>query len=247
MHKLAVLIIAVGILVFDSKTYAQISRLKVQTEKVNTAQKSNGKRRFNEFDLLKRIQQGNDRIEQILQRRSSVPTIWEKSRRILTGQVFRGLVLNSIVSTNVSSPVLVEILPNQGIPNKTRLSCEAISQNKRVFTLCNKMISKDKESPVVVQILNLDGTSGLIGEIDEGNSEVIAGNVLSESSHGILNGLGGSIGTASSSNALVTGLIESGKSGTDLLTADLKKTEPIITIDAGEEVLIYFMEAVNDA
>ena len=106
MTKLAVLMIVVGVLVFESKTYAQIRRL----EKTQTMNKpiTNSKRRANELEALKKLQEGQRKLEEILERRSSVPVIWEGKSKILTGKVVRGVVLNSIVSTNISSPVLVE-------------------------------------------------------------------------------------------------------------------------------------------
>ena len=247
MTKLVVLMIAVGILFFESNTYAQIRRLDQSASKKSSSHiKPVLKGKTNEFEALKKLQEGHKRIEEILQRRSSIPIIWEGHSKIQTGKTFRGIVLNSIVSTNISSPVLVEALPNQGLPYRAKFACEAQTQNKRVFTVCNKMITRDLEIPVVVQILNVDGTSGLLGDYDEGSEEVITGNVLSHSSQGLLSGIGSSINGGNVSASLLQGLVESGNSTSELLLNDMKTKEPIVSIDSGAEVLIYFMEAINE-
>ena len=42
------------------------------------------------------------------------------------------------------------------------------------------------------------------------------------------------------------GGIQSGRTTSDILLEEAKTTEPIVTVNAGEEVLVYFMEAVNE-
>lgn len=249
MKILAIVFIAMG--AFDLKAATpRITRLKNSPVIEKHQLKTRGD---NHEALLNKILENNQRLNSLLQSRSSVPVIWEQGAKILTGKVFRGTLLNSIVSTNLSSPVLVLAHAGQGLPPKTKFTCQGVTQNKRVFTLCNKMVTTDKEIPIQAQILNMDGTSGLLGDYDDGKEDLIAGAVISDFAGGMLSAAQSRIGTPFGSlrddsfeNQLLQGAIESGRTTSDILLEEMKTKEPVVTIDAGEEVLIYFMEAVNE-
>ncbi|HLT22585.1 MAG TPA: TrbI/VirB10 family protein [Bacteriovoracaceae bacterium] len=249
MKTIAVLIIVLGS--FDLK--AQVARISRMNKQTIPTQEKTIDRRDNHGEVLKKILENNKRLNSLLQSRSGVPVIWEQGARILTGKVFRGTLLNSIVSTNLNSPVIVLAHPNQGLPFKTKFSCHGNTQNKRVLTLCHKMVTPDKEVAIQAQLLNIDGSSGLEGVYDDAKDKMIAGAVLSSFAQGMLSGAQSRIGTSfgavrddSVKNQVLQGLIESGKTTSDVLLDEMKTAEPIVTIDAGEEVLIYFMEAVNE-
>lgn len=249
MKKLTILIIGLGSFALKAETPA-ITRL--ETKKVQ-AQTTKPVRRNNHDAVLKTLLENNQRLNLLLQRRSSVPVIWEEGSRILTGKVFRGTLLNSIVSTNLSSPVLVLAHPGQGLPSNTKFSCQGVTQNKRVFTLCNKMVTPSKEILIQAQVLNSDGSSGLVGNYDDGKDSLIAGAVISDFSQGVLSAaqsrLAGPLGAVrddSVKNQILQGAIESGRTTSDVLLDEMKTKEPVVTVEAGEEVLVYFMEAINE-
>lgn len=249
MKTIAVLLIALGIFDLKAQT-ARISRMNKETRLVHEKIIYRGDK---DDEVLKKILENNKRLNLLLESRSGVPVIWEQGARILTGKVFRGTLLNSIVSTNLSSPVIVLAHPNQGLPFKTKFSCHGNTQNKRVLTVCNKMVTTEKEIPIQAQLLSSDGSSGLEGDYDDAKDKLIAGAVLSSFAQGMLSGAQSRIGTSfgavrddSVNNQVLQGLIESGKTTSDILLDDMKTAEPIVTIEAGEEVLIYFMEAVNE-
>lgn len=249
MKFIAILLIALGSFVLNAQT-PRISRMNKEVKQpYQTAQ-----RRDNHDVLLNKILESNKRINSLLKSRSGTPVIWEQKAKILTGKVFRGTLLNSIVSTNLSSPVLVMAHPNQGLPHKTRFSCQGTTQNKRVLTVCNKMVTTEKEIPIAAQLLNVDGSSGLEGVYDDSKDKFITGAVLSSFAQGMLSGAQSRIGTSfgairddSVKNQVLQGLIESGRTTTDSLLDEMKTAQPVVTIEAGEEVLVYFMEAVNEA
>lgn len=250
MKNLAIFVIVVGIFAFENHSMAQIKMLKKNEQIVA---KGYVKRRSNHDELLRKIFENNKKVNALLEQRSSVPVIWENSSKILTGKVFRGALLNSINSTNIDSPVLVGAYPNQGLPFRTKFACQATTQNKRVFTLCNKMVTPEKEIPIVAQILNIDGTSGLLGEYNDGKEDLIIGAVASDFSQGVLSAAQSRIATplggvtdSSVKNQILQGFIESGKSTSDILLEEMKSMQPVISVNAGEEVLIYFMEALNE-
>ncbi|MFA5582621.1 MAG: TrbI/VirB10 family protein [Bacteriovoracaceae bacterium] len=249
MKIIAILIIVLGSFALKAQT-ARISRMK--NEKAITHQGPT-QRRDNHDEVLSQILESNKRLTSLLQSRSGVPVIWEQRSKILTGKVFRGTLLNSIVSTNLSSPVIVMAHPNQGLPLKTKFSCQGTTQNKRVLTICNKMVTTEKEIPIQAQLLNMDGSSGLEGIYDDAKEQLITGSVLSSFAQGMLSGAQSRVGTTfgavrddSVKNQILQGFIESGRTTSDLLLDEMKSTEPIVTVEAGEEVLIYFMEAVNE-
>lgn len=243
-----VVIATTGALLCSEVGAAGISRLN-NTE----VSKPNPKRR-NDDAILKRLLQNNQKLTELLQQRSAEPVVWNRRAKILTGKTFKGIALNAINSTNLSSPILVQALPNQGLPHPTRFACQGVTQNKRVFTLCNLMISDDKETPISAQILNMDGSSGLEGEYDDAKESLIAGAVASEFAAGMMSaaqarisGPLGGITDSTVSNQLLQGAVNSGRMTSEILLEEMKTKEPVVSIDAGIEVLIYFMEAPNEA
>jgi hypothetical protein len=228
-------------------------RIKRLEAKKPQAVQVNPSRRDNHEKILKTILENNRRLNSLLQRRSGVPVIWEQQAKILTGKVFRGTLLNSINSTNLGSPVLVSAHVGQGLPPKTKFSCQGVTQHKRVFTLCNKMVTPHKEVAIQAQVLNMDGSSGLMGEYDDGKDELIAGAVISDFAQGMLSAaqtrIAGPLGAVrddSIKNQVLQGAVESGQTTSEILLEEMKTKEPVVTVEAGEEVLIYFMEAVNE-
>lgn len=246
-----VAVIMIACVSFNLK--AQTARISRMNKAVTTTHQKTTQRRDNHGEILNKILENNKRLNSLLQSRSGVPVIWEQRAKILTGKVFRGTLLNSIVSSNLSSPVVVMAHPNQGLPYKTKFSCQGTTQNKRVLTLCNKMVTTDKEIPIQAQLLNTDGSSGLEGVYDDAKDQLIAGAVISDFAQGMLSGAQSRIGSAfgsvrddSTKNQVLQGFIESGRTTSDILLDEMKTAEPIVTIESGEEVLIYFMEAVNE-
>lgn len=246
-----VAVIMIACVSFNLK--AQTARISRMNMTVKTTHQKTTQRRDNHGEILNKILENNKRLNSLLQSRSGVPVIWEHRAKILTGKVLRGTLLNSIVSTNLTSPVIVMAHPNQGLPYKTKFSCQGTTQNKRVLTLCNKMVTTEKEIPIQAQLLNTDGSSGLEGVYDDGKDQLIAGAVLSDFAQGMLSAaqtrIAGPLGAVrddSVKNQLLQGAVESGRTTSEILLEEMKTAEPIVTIEAGEEVLIYFMEAVNE-
>lgn len=251
MKNLSVIILG---MFFCTQIWADSAHIKLlgpkqnaQTIKyLNTASKADS-------DLYKKVLQSNHELKQLLNRVSSAPVIWDGTKSILTGKVFKGLLLNSIVSTNMASPVLVKAYPNQGLPFGTLFSCKGATKYKRVLTICDKMITKEKEVPISAQILNLDGSAGLLGEYDDGKEDLISGAILSEVASGVLsvaqNKVSTPLGSYTDTNAknqVLGGLIRGGQATSDILLEEMKTKEPIVTINSGAGVLVYFMEGLHE-
>lgn len=250
MNKFTILLIVVGALSLNSILWASEARItRLKKEKQPTLKL----KRKHKNDLLQNLIQNNKKLNELLHSRTALPVIWEGRSKVLTGKTFRGTLLNTIVSTNQSSPVFVKAHLNQGLPFNSKFSCQATTQNKRVFCLCNKLITTEKEIPIQAQLLNLDGSSGLEGIYEDGKEEIIAGAVISDFSQGMLSAAQnrtstpfGAIQDTTLKNQLLQGAINSAGTTSEILLEEMNKVIPIITIEAGTEVLIYFMEAINE-
>ena len=203
--------------------------------------------------LLKRLVENNQKMTELLERRSQEPVIWDQRSKIHTGKAYRGLLLNTIVSTNLASPILVEAFPDQGLPHRTKFFCQGNTQHKRVHTLCSKMITADGTIAINAQLLNPDGSAGLEGEFEDGKDVLIAGAVLSDFSQGVLSASQSRIGSPfgairddSVKNQILQGAIQSGRSTSEILLDEMRRVEPVVTVEAGSEVLIFFTEGLHD-
>lgn len=178
-------------------------------------------------------------------------SVWDFSNRfdVKTGTAIKGIILNSIVSSNLDSPILVETQESvAGIPEGVKFSCVGITKNKRVLSVCNKLITESDEYEVDILLLNSDGTAGLLGRAYSGKEQYAVGAITAAALKGALDvsldRINTPLGTESVS---ITGKnkIKSGGIGAldeiIQMSADEYKTqEPKISIDAGKEVLIYF-------
>ena len=151
-----------------------------------------------------------------------------------------------------ASDIIKLVFPVPGFPYNTKFSCQATTRDKRVFCVCSKMITESKELVISAQLLNLDGSSGLEG-LYEGNKEaLIAGTVISDFSKGMVSAAQNRISTPFGSvqdnsvrNQILQGAISSADTTSDVLLKEMKSSVPKITVDAGTDVIIYFMEALK--
>lgn len=203
-------------------------------------------------DFLRKIHEQNEKLNLLLNSQESRPVIWDGSKKIGTTKIFKGLLLNSVVSTNLESPLVVQVYAGQELPAGTKFACRGITNNKRVLTYCDRMITPSKEVMVKVQVLNTDGTAGLRGEYNDGKDSYIAGAVASEFGKGLLSASTsklvtplGAINEINDKNKVLEGLASSAQSTSDVLLDGMKSQEPKVFIEAGKPVLIYFMEGLD--
>jgi hypothetical protein len=252
MSKYLTIILVMGIPALLFGNEARITRLKKnKVTKTATNNGSNSRRREN--DILKKMYEQNKKINALLKRKSEVPYIWEGRSKILTGRVFKGTLLNSINSTNLSSPVLVKAHPEQGLDVGSKFACFGTTAHKRVQVICNKLVSNSGERRINALVLNMDGSSGLVGKYDDGKEDLITGAIISDFTQGVLSASKsrfvtsiGELEDASVKNKVFQGLINSGQTTSDILLEDMKNKEPVVTVEAGTQVLIYFQEGIDE-
>lgn len=203
---------------------------------------------------LEKYLQERERQNELLFARTMTPHIWEGDKQILTGKTYRGVLLNSVVSSNLASPMLVRIKDGQGLTHLAKFACQGASLNLRVHSECHRLILPRKEIQVQAQLLNLDGTAGLIGEVQDGKEELMAAALATNFAQGALSlaqsriaSPFGDIRDSSVKNQLSQGLINAGGTASDIYLEELKNITPTVTIQAGTEVLVYFQEAINEA
>jgi hypothetical protein len=141
---------------------------------------------------------------------------------------------------------------DQGLPYKTKFLCRGISLNERVQAQCFRMISGDNEKEISAQLLNPDGTAGLLGEVDDRKEEAMTQilsqdfvrGILGASKERVMTGLG-EVTKTNFKNQMLGGAIEATEKSSELFAEDYKNLPVIIILNAGMEVLIYFNEGVN--
>jgi len=243
---LKTIMLIVGVLASQNLGAQGITRLAKEQKKAAPQPK------VRDEEILQKILKNNRKIDALLQARMGDPVIWEKRARIHSGKTFRGIVLNSIFSTNLASPIVVEAAPGQGLEAKTRFLCTGVTQHKRVQTQCHRMVTSERELSIQAVVLNSDGSSGLIGEYDDAKDALIGGAILSDFSQGMLSaaqsrisGPLGAITDSSVKNQLLQGAIQSGHTTSEILLEEMRQKEPVVMIEQGSEVLIYFLEGTH--
>ncbi|MFA6236071.1 MAG: TrbI/VirB10 family protein [Bacteriovorax sp.] len=237
-------------------SFAQISLKEEKSKEISVVKKKFGhgksKNRESEFALIKKIQEQNAELLKRIGTPENKFLVWDGSQRLESGKIIKGLLLNSVVSTNLESPLMVQVYSGYGLPDGTKFMCKGVTKNKRVLTVCDRMITATKETSVKVQILNPDGTSGLRGEYNDGKDSYIAGAVVSEFAKGVISASKGTFQTplgaiheVNDKNKILEGLANSAQTTTDVLLDEYKNQEPKVFIQAGKEVLIFFMEGIN--
>ena len=164
-----------------------------------------------------------------------------------TGTILKGIILNSIVSSNLESPILVQITEsNCDIPITAKLICSGATKGKRVLTACSKLISNTDEFEINAILLNVDGTAGLTGEIFTGKEELAMGALVGgglsaalDVSRDRVSTATGELATNSQRNKVITGAMGGLDEAVQLMGDEAKTKETKISIDAGKEVLIF--------
>lgn len=166
---------------------------------------------------------------------------------VLTGTILKGIILNSIVSSNLESPILVQVTEtNCDIPIGSKLICGGATRGKRISTGCSKLVSNSDEFPISAILLNLDGTAGLTGEVFTGKEELVLGALVGgglsaalDISRDRVSTATGELATNSQRNKVITGAMGGLDEAVGIMGENAKGKETKISIDAGKEVLIF--------
>lgn len=251
--------VGINILADDDFKVIPPKKKMVRTIK-NYSVKGNGmKRSKTELELvLDKIQTQGERLDAALGRFQQKSGIWDFTNEFdfKTGTIIRGILLNSVVSTNLESPLVVEAIDGEGLPSGTKFSCMGVTKYKRVMSACNKMILPDgngnneAEFDVKVSLLNADGSSGLkADEVYTGKEEYIAASVATAFSRGMIElqtdkiaSPFGELTANTAKNRVTGGLLGSLGQANDIMKSEMQSKESKAYVKSGKQVLIYFHE-----
>lgn len=169
---------------------------------------------------------------------------------ILSTSTFKGKLLNSIKSSNLESPIKIMITSQDGdLPYGAILSCAGITVDRSVKTICSKLIVNGEEYSVDVSVLNMDGTSGLRGEVYTGDEEALIGTLASaylrsslSTAQEIISTPTGEIVKNTNRNRVLGGTIGVLDEGIEKLDSEMKGRVVKVVIEAGTDVIIYFQQ-----
>jgi len=201
---------------------------------------------------LDKLNKQGERIEELLGRFQKKSGVWDFTGQydFKTGSTAKGILLNSIVSTNLESPLLVEIQEGEKLPPGTRFICKGVTKLRRVVAVCDKMVTPLDEDEFEIQasLLNSDGSSGLRpDEVSTGKEEYVAGTIATAFSKGLIE-MGtervasplGELTPNTRRNRITSGLLNSLDETNNIMNSEMKTKEPKAYIEAGRPVLIYF-------
>ncbi len=243
--------------------YAEDAELRVLTPKVkkevttvtkSTNAKKNSKGSSELNTAVDKLNKQGQKIETMLGKFQERSGIWDFTNQydFKTGTVIKGVLLNSVVSTNLESPLLVEVLDGEALPSGTTFSCKGVTKFNRVLSACNKLITPNdqEEFNVQVSLLNVDGSSGLKpDEVYTGKEAYVAASVATAFSKGLIElnterlaSPFGELTANTAKNRVTNGVLNSLDETNELMNAEMKTKEAKAYIKAGKPVLIYFQE-----
>lgn len=254
--KATILIILFSNICWAEDSFLKIipPRQKLARPRVQSRQNRHANTHEMKNDPLDKLIEQNKLINNAIGVHQQKAAVWDFTNQydFKTGTVFKGIILNSIVSTNLESPLLVLVHENQGLPKGAKFSCIGVTKYKRVIAACNRLIIPDesKEFEVQVSLLNKDGSSGIKADyFYTGKEEFVAATVASSFARGMielqtqrLSTPLGELTTNTAKNRVLNGALSATDEINGLMKSEMENREPKVFIKAGKEVLIYFHE-----
>lgn len=244
--------------VFSEEAVLKILMPKMKKDKITNVKAKGQKKSFeknpNADKSMTDLTLQGQRIENLLGKFQERAGVWDFTNQydFKTGTVIKGVLLNSVLSTNLESPLIVEVDEGESLPVGTRFTCFGVTKFKRVLSACHKLITPndEEEFEVKASLLNMDGSSGLrADEVYTGKEEYMAASIATAFSRGLVE-LGterlstpyGDMALNNRKNRITNGVLNSLDETNDLMNSEMKTKEPKAVIYAGRPVLIYFQE-----
>lgn len=184
--------------------------------------------------------------------RMDTPFVWDRTVAIKTGDMFFGTLIQNVLSTNIEAPMNVNLQRSKEFPNGGRLICKGITKFKRVHSHCAKLVTNNGEFEVDAQLLDIDGSAGLVGEFYSGKEEYVSGLIVSEAVKGILEisqqrhtTIYGQEVLPTAKNKLLQGSINVSNEVSDLLKDEMQTKEPKVFVKKDKKVIVYFNNSMN--
>jgi hypothetical protein len=233
-------LLILSLIFFPAISFSSLSKIPRENRyQENEVPNMKASKQHGQSNQIKELIKSNEQIKQLLALKLTKPHIMDltNSFDFPTGTILKGKLLNSIISTNLISPLIVEI--THGEMNGAKVHCQGTTINKRIHTTCPTIIYNDKEYAASSTLLNLDGTAGLLGTVYEGHDQLLA----ASGAQNLIQGLS-TLGANTIASPLKSKFLEAGSntlsSSTDLLKNDSKENSSIVLIKGGAPVLLFF-------
>ena len=194
-------------------------------------------------------------VEEFLKKEEQKPAIFDFTSRydVKSGTVIKGRLLNSVVSTNLDSPVIVELLPNKYFPDGTRVICKANTKHSRIHSHCSKLITPEvgeDEYSLSASLLNLDGSAGIKpDEISNEEEKYVVGEIVRQGiksattwGQALQETAIGDMPDANAKNRLLNGIGGAIDASSNISTRKMQTLESKALAIAGKEIFVYFEE-----
>ena len=229
----------------NSDRYLNQRPLNAQSSPQGTAKK-------NIHRNLRRLMEQERQILKLLARQQSTIIVRKSVPRIIALSRFKGLLLNSVIATNVKpSKFIVRIL--EGDLTGGELRCQGHGFEKRVLSHCDLMALGERTWAVDVDLWGLDGAEGIIGDYYYSGEEKA---FLSSSFAAFLQGVieagkqrittpFGEIARDNAKNKIMQGLSQIAGNARGKIAESAQKPLAISYINAGKKVLVFFNQTLN--
>ena len=242
------------ILTFDS-----INTQMAGTEKVKAKPKTNSPNNGKEYrkdikvlrDELKETRKKLDSYRYVTGLQMSKPFIM-KEEIVGPAEIIGATTQLSIRATPQPSTVLLTDLKGSDLPADAKIECEVVGKYKRICGQCSRLILDGKSHQIRAELRNRDGSNCAIGELSDDGETYMVGVAFSELAQGALAisqtsipTVGGNLIENSASNKLRQGAINLAGEGTEIFKERMRTQEPIVFLERGSQVAVYFIEGVN--
>ncbi|OUS00318.1 hypothetical protein A9Q84_00260 [Halobacteriovorax marinus] len=204
------------------------------------------------FKEIERLRKENAKLQLLAQFRFNTPDFLDDDIDIKTGDMFAGKLIFNVLSTNLASPLNIQLEESETFPNGGRIICQGTTYLKRVVSKCTSIVTSEFEIEIDASVLSSDGSSGLRGEYYTGKEQYITAILASEAAKGMLAMSLGRMNTSIGSqienspiNTITGGLINTGNEVTNLMKEEMQSTEPKVFIRKDKRVIVYFNNKVD--
>lgn len=227
------------------------SDIKIQkvTNKKSSVIRPNIETEIQEIKPVKSSTETSDIVKEFLKSTNLGISDNTTSFDILSATTLKGQILTSVKSSSLGSPIKVEIYPNSYFEKSGYLNCKGVPETASIRIFCTQLIYGSEEYDIEIELLNLDGTAGIRGEVYTGKEEGFFGSLLGAYLKGSLDVEQervaiptGEMIKNTSRNKVLGGTIGATDEGIDILQNEMKGKLPKIAIESGTQVYVYFLK-----
>lgn len=243
--------LATALVFFTFEISAQEMLTLEQIKKAKTTKTK--KKQANVQELQKELERVNKTLESyrfVSMMQGRDPIILEDPV-VAEGDFIGGQTMLTIRATNQTSVALISNFQGSSLPKGSKIECEVFAKYKRACGFCSKLIVNGVGQDIEADLMNRDGSSCVIGKLSNHKEQYLTGIFAAEMAKGAIalsqttaQIPGGEILQRSARNKLLEGLGNSSSAASDLMKEEYQTKEPIVTVERGTGVVLYFRKGV---